>query len=119
MPKDKLLSHEFSPLEDAWANQPLCLPIAEIARDSFKRKMPPEICGSGYVVKSIEAALWAFHSSDDFRTGCLLAANLGDDADTTGAVYGQRAGAYYGFVSIPEDWRNRRLFTRIGLKIWQ
>jgi ADP-ribosyl-[dinitrogen reductase] hydrolase len=56
------------------------------------------------VVKSLEAALWAFYHSSDFREGCLLAANLGDDADTTAAVYGQLAGAYYGVTNIPDEW---------------
>ena len=62
--------------------------------------------GSG-LVKSLEAALWAFYHSETFREGCLLAVNLGDDADTTGAVYGQLAGAFYGADSIPEGWKAR------------
>jgi len=107
VPKDQLLSSGFSPSNDQWAKQPLCSPISDIAEGSFKRKKPPEIRGTGYVVQSLEAALWAFHSSDDFRTGCLLAVNLGDDADTTGAVYGQLAGAYYGYSLIPESWRTK------------
>jgi ADP-ribosyl-[dinitrogen reductase] hydrolase len=61
--------------------------------------------GSGYVVKSLEAALWAFHRAGDFREAVLAAVNLGDDADTTGAVCGQLAGAYWGEREIPEDWR--------------
>ncbi len=105
IPKAELLSPSFSPVPEGWRNGPLCPLIAEIADGSFKRKKPPEIRGTGYVVKSLEAALWAFHASDDFRTGCLLAINLGDDADTTGAVYGQLAGAYYGFTAIPSSWR--------------
>jgi ADP-ribosyl-[dinitrogen reductase] hydrolase len=107
VPKGDLLSTKFSPPGDSWSSQPLCAAIAEIAEGSFKRKKPPEIRGTGYVVKSLEAALWAFHASDDFRTGCLLAVNLGDDADTTGAVYGQLAGAFYGFEAIPESWRTK------------
>jgi len=67
------------------------------------RKDPPVIVGSGYVVKSLEAALWAFSRSSDFREGCLLAVNLGNDADTTGAIYGQLAGAYYGVEGIPAN----------------
>ena len=63
--------------------------------------------GSGYVVKSLEAALWAFYNSDNFEEGALMAVNLGDDADTTGAVYGQIAGAYYGENGIPASWRNK------------
>ena len=52
-----------------------------------------------------KAALWAFHKSTDFREGALLAVNLGDDADTTGAVYGQIAGAFFGEEGIPVEWR--------------
>lgn len=78
--------------------------IAEIAHGSFKRREPPQIVGSGYVVKSLEAVLWAFHKSHDFREGALLAANLGDDADTTAAIYGQLAGAHYGVDGIPVEW---------------
>lgn len=67
-----------------------------------------EIRGTGYVVQALEAALWAFQNSNSFEEGCLIAVNLGDDADTTGAIYGQIAGAYYGDAGI------RRLFTKPG-----
>jgi ADP-ribosylglycohydrolase len=102
--KDELLAPLFSPVDGLWEREPLAPKIEEIASGSFKRKEPPEIKGGGYVVHSLEAALWAFHKSDDFRTGALLAVNLGDDADTTGAVYGQIAGAYYGEDGIPYEW---------------
>jgi ADP-ribosyl-[dinitrogen reductase] hydrolase len=78
--------------------------IAAIAEGSFKGKEPPEIRGTGYVVQSLEAALWAFHRSENFKDGVLLAVNLGDDADTTGAIYGQIAGACYGLDGIPAGW---------------
>jgi ADP-ribosyl-[dinitrogen reductase] hydrolase len=58
-------------------------------------------------VESLEAGLWALHTTDDFRSGALRAVNLGDDADTTGAVYGQLAGAVYGEEAIPEEWVER------------
>jgi ADP-ribosylglycohydrolase len=61
----------------------LCEEFNEIACSSFKRKEPPEIVGSGYLAKSLESALWAFSRSSDFRDGCLLAVNLGNEADTT------------------------------------
>jgi ADP-ribosyl-[dinitrogen reductase] hydrolase len=73
----------------------------------FKLKELPEIMGSGFVVRSLEAALWAFHHSDSFREGALRAVNLGDDADTTGAIYRQLAGAYYGVNAIPRDFIKR------------
>ncbi len=81
--------------------------VIDVVNGSFKEKQPPYIQGSGYVVRGMEAALWAFHHSADFREGALLAANLGDDADTTTAIYGQLAGAYYGVEGIPVEWRTR------------
>ena len=80
--------------------------IGRVANGSFKIAQPPEIRGTGYVVNSLEAALWAFWNSDDFADGARLAVNLGDDADTTGAVYGQIAGAFYGECGIPNRWRD-------------
>ncbi len=105
--KTTLLSGNYAVVEGLWENEPLCEEIAEIAAGSFKRKQPPEIRGSGYVVQSLEAALWAFHQSDNFRDGALKAVNLGDDADTTGAIYGQLAGAYYGYFEIPDEWSSK------------
>lgn len=58
--------------------------------------------GGGFVVDALEAALWAFHQSTDFESGALLAVNLGEDSDTTGAIYGQLAGAFYGV--LPTRW---------------
>ena len=81
--------------------------VGEIARGSYLHREPPEIKGSGYVVRCLEAALWAFARTDTFADGCLLAVNLGDDADTTGAVYGQIAGAFYGESGIPAEWREQ------------
>jgi ADP-ribosyl-[dinitrogen reductase] hydrolase len=105
--KEELLSERYAPAEKYWRENTLAPEIAEVAAGSFKRLNPPEIAGTGYVVKSLEAALWAFHKSNSFTEGCLLAVNLGDDADTTGAVYGQLAGAYYGEDEIPSDWRGK------------
>lgn len=104
--KDKLLSELYCPVPGYWQAHPLCPEIEAIARGSFKHKEPPAIKGSGYVVDSLEAALWAFGKGIDFREGALLAVNLGDDADTTGAVYGQIAGAFYGYGGIPQKWRD-------------
>jgi len=81
--------------------------VAEVAGGSYKRKEPPAIQGTGYVAKSLEAAMWAFNKSSSFEEGALLAVNLGDDADTTGAVYGQIAGSYYGYSGIPGKWTSK------------
>lgn len=75
--------------------------IAAVAGGSFRTKEPPEIQGSGYVARGLEAALWAFNKASSFEEAVLLAVNLGDDADTTGAVAGQLAGAYWSESGIP------------------
>ncbi|MDF1554519.1 MAG: ADP-ribosylglycohydrolase family protein, partial [Deferrisomatales bacterium] len=102
--KEELLAERYTPVPGYWEAHPLAPEIDEIARGSFKEKEPPAIVGRGYVVKSLEAALWAFHRTDSFREGCLAAVNLGDDADTTAAIYGQLGGAYYGVQGIPAPW---------------
>ena len=103
--KNDFLNSNYSPVPGYWKQHPLAPAVAAIADGSFQYLEPPEIKGTGYVVQSLEAALWAFYKTDNFRDGALLAVNLGDDADTTGAVYGQLAGAYYGANAIPENWR--------------
>lgn len=105
--KQTLLASRFSPLRGTWPVSVLSPKIDEVAAGSFKTKQPPETRGTGYVVQALEAALWAFWSSDDFEEGALAAVNLGDDADTTGAIYGQLAGAYYGLEGIPSRWRSK------------
>jgi ADP-ribosylglycohydrolase len=104
-PKEALLAPRYAPVPGLWEREPLCAEIDEVAAGSFLRKEPPAIVGSGYVVQSLEAALWAFSRSTNFQDGCLLAVNLGYDADTTAAIYRQLAGAHYGVESIPERWR--------------
>ena len=105
--KETLLSARYCPVEGLWDNGSLARKIDEIAAGSFKRREPPEVRGTGYVVDTLEAVLWAFHGTDDFREGALKVVNLGDDADTTGAIYGQIAGAYYGVEAIPPEWRDK------------
>jgi ADP-ribosyl-[dinitrogen reductase] hydrolase len=100
--KDDVLAPMYHPSGLVWTD--LDPAIAEIAMGSFKEKEPPGIRGTGYVVASLEAALWAFHKSESFEEGALLAVNLGEDADTTGAIFGQIAGAFYGKSGIPGRW---------------
>ena len=78
--------------------------ILGIAGGSYKDKNTEHIRGNGYVVDSLEAALWCFWKSDSFEQAVLTAANLGEDADTTAAICGQLAGAFYGERSIPRPW---------------
>lgn len=105
--QEEVLSERYCPVVGYWAADPLVVEIDEIAAGSVKHREPPVIKGSGYVVKSLEAALWAFDRSNSFQEGCLLAVNLGDDADTTGAVYGQIAGAFYRESGIPAFWKKK------------
>lgn len=78
--------------------------IAAIARGDYLTAPEEQIRGTGYVVDSLQAALWSFYHSTSFEQAILTAANLGDDADTTAAVCGQVAGAFYGISAIPNEW---------------
>lgn len=78
--------------------------VRELAAGGFLKKSYSELVGSGYCIKSLEAALWCFFNTSSFKDAVLAAVNLGDDADTTGAIVGQLAGAYYGAKGIPNDW---------------
>jgi ADP-ribosyl-[dinitrogen reductase] hydrolase len=82
---------------------------------SWRGKHRDQVGSSGYVAHSLEAALWCVGRTDTFRDAVLLAANLGDDADTTAAITGQLAGALYGASGIPQDWRDKLAWgARIG-----
>jgi ADP-ribosyl-[dinitrogen reductase] hydrolase len=81
--------------------------MTAIARGEYLVAASGAIRGSGYVIDSLEAALWAFARTDSFEDAILTAANLGEDADTTAAVCGQLAGAYYGADGIPGRWLER------------
>jgi ADP-ribosyl-[dinitrogen reductase] hydrolase len=81
--------------------------IAALAEGAWRSKPEKAIRGSGYVVESLEASLWCFAETGSYREAVLHAANLGDDADTTAAVCGQIAGAFYGAEEIPAPWREK------------
>ncbi len=86
--------------------------VRAIARGDWRRKGEERIRGGAHVVESLEAALWAFGTTQSFAEAVLRAANLGDDADTTAAVCGQVAGAFYGERAIPPAWL--RLLAKRG-----
>ena len=92
-----------------WSDKPLEKSIHIIAQGSFKEKNLSEIKGTLNISESIEASLWAFNHSSSFAEGALMAVNMGDDADTTAAIFGQLAGAFYGYEAIPIDWRSKLL----------
>lgn len=100
--------------------------IDQIARGAYITKSRDEIRGNGYVVTALEAALWSFERTDNYRDAILTAVNLGEDTDTTAAICGQVAGAYYGLAGIPSEWVEKvamrekilDLAERIYAKAW-
>ncbi|MCP2231917.1 ADP-ribosylarginine hydrolase Tri1 [Erwinia sp. LJJL01] len=97
--------------DKAKALSPAMLPLnarcALINAGEYKNKQRDEIRSSGYVIDTLEAALWAVWQTDNFHDAVLLAANLADDADSVAATAGQIAGALYGYKGIPERWREK------------
>lgn len=97
-PKEELMgSMAYRPVEPR---------LVELASGNFIAKTEQQIRGTGYCVESLEAALWCFFHTDSLEEAVLRAVNLGEDADTTGAIVGQLAGAYYGAQAIPPAWLN-------------
>ena len=85
----------------------LALRVLIINAGEYKQKNRDQIRSSGYVIDTLEAAMWAVWHTDNFRDAILLAANLGDDADSVAATAGQIAGALYGYSGIPQEWRDK------------
>lgn len=109
--QDKAQAYEE--LRKEFAGNYPCVDQATLARfarilERDIRKIPErEISGSGFVIHTLEAALWAFLTRDSYSDAVLAAVNLGDDTDTTGAVTGALAGLYYGCEAIPASWRRQ------------
>lgn len=101
---------KYDALKDCslWARNNLSLSpkLNQVLNGSYMIDDESKIKGSSYVVESLEASLWAFYKGNSYKETVLLAANLGDDADTTAAIAGQFAGALYGESGIPTQWLN-------------
>lgn len=95
--------------EELFNGRPLVKEVMVIAKGSFMKRggYAEGIRGKGYIINALEAALWAFWSTKNFEEGALAAVNLGDDTDTTAAIYGQLAGIYYGYKNLPKKWLNQ------------
>lgn len=102
--KEDLLRDHYSRLPEYWLDNPLHPEVDEVAKGSFLELNPPDIVAENYAVSALEAALWAFATTRDFRDGALAAANLGLAASAVGAIYGQLAGAYYSLPYLPHTW---------------
>jgi ADP-ribosyl-[dinitrogen reductase] hydrolase len=79
--------------------------VTNMLSGNFLDKTYEQMTGSGYVIESLESALWCFYHSSSYEEAILKSANIGNDADTTAAICGQIAGAYYGLNQIPEKWK--------------
>jgi ADP-ribosyl-[dinitrogen reductase] hydrolase len=114
--KDNVLTYKKGELD-------ICIEIEEILMGSYKDKSRSEISAKGQATSCLEAALWAFYHTNNFNDGVLLAVNLGDDSDTTGAVYGQLAGAFYGVSEIRNDFLlnlwNKELLENTALNLYK
>lgn len=97
-------SSDKSEILDKNKYEPYTENVLAISNGDFLQKEYSELTGSGYVIESLESALWCFMHSLSFEECVLLAANIGNDADTTAAIAGQIAGAYYGIERIPSTW---------------
>lgn len=99
--KKTLLTDLFHPSRGSWRPGELHPAVEKIATGSYKKRYPPTIKNTNYVLDSLEAALWTFYRSESYREGCLMIINIGDDSPTVGAIYGALAGAFYGLTGIP------------------
>ncbi|TXF90560.1 crystallin J1 [Neolewinella aurantiaca] len=78
--------------------------LATLIKADFARVARTQVRGSGYVVQSLEAALWSIFNADNYRDTVLNAVNLGEDTDTTACIAGAPAALLYGVESIPANW---------------
>ena len=99
------LNHGFSFYEKTLADQEYVAFYARL-RDltNFANTPSSAIKSSGYVVASLEAAIWSLINTSSFETALLTAVNLGDDSDTVGAITGGLGGLFYGYKAIPKEW---------------
>lgn len=106
-PKEALFDGLENYFSDA-QNDPYYPLLQGLQNKSYLRKtaehFSTHFVNTGFVISCLEVALWGFMTTDNFKDGALKIVNLGGDADTTAAVYGQLAGAYYGISGIPSHW---------------
>jgi ADP-ribosylglycohydrolase len=107
--RQQLLAPRYSPVPALWQRRALKEAVGAIADGSFRRKAFGDLDGGGTILQTLETVLWVLEHSGNFREGALLAVSFGLDADVTGAVYGQLAGALYGLSGIPQTWRTALL----------
>lgn len=78
--------------------------LSRLLKDDISILPENEIQSSGYVLHTLEASIWSFLTTNNYRDAVLVAINLGEDTDTTGAVVGGLAALAYGFDNVPAEW---------------
>jgi len=98
-----------------------CEKVKSICQGGYLQKTREQIKTTGYVVDTLEAALWCFHCTNSFEQGMMQLAGMGGDVDTVCCVFGQIAGAYYGYAAIPGRWKNSlqrpELIARVAMDL--
>ena len=103
-PKEKLTKGLFEPYPGVWDEYTLETEVINVAKTAHL-KTHNEITSSGYIIDTLEAAIWVFHNTSSFEDGMILAVNLpGSNKSAVTSVYGQLAGAFYGEHNINPDW---------------
>jgi ADP-ribosyl-[dinitrogen reductase] hydrolase len=111
--KEEILSPMYCPVPSMYEGEDFSPLLLDIIMGGYKTITENQIKSTGYVLHTLEAALWCFYNTETFEDGLIKAVNLGHDSDTTGAVYGQLAGAYYGVQSIPQRWLDKTVMCNI------
>ena len=100
---------------------PLQEQFSKLFNHQFHALPETEIQSTGYVLYTLEASVWCFLNSENYKESVLKAVNLGGDTDTIAALTGALSGLYYGYESIPEDWilriANKKLIHEVLDKI--
>lgn len=86
-------------------SEPEFIHYERLLKGDIKLLSKDEIKNTGYVVDTIEAAIWSILNTSSYKEAVLTAVNLGGDTDTIGAITGGLAGIYYGYQEIPKKWR--------------
>ena len=108
-PSETSLKNALTAASEKYATSLEYCHYQRIFSPDFKKLTRETIKSTGYVVDTLEAALWCLMTTNDYKSCVLKAANLGDDTDTVAAVAGSLAGALYGYDGIPDEWRNALL----------
>lgn len=104
--KEKALKQMIVDINDYFRDDEDLVFFDRILSGDIQKFSEDEIKSNGYVVHTLEAVIWCFFKTQNYKDCVLKAVNLGSDTDTVGAISGGLAGAYYGFESIPENWIN-------------